>query len=179
MTVPQTATVSSHAMTLRRNKVIIGAINGWNPSQTLAITDVFQLGSTSLSGNFDSKSYGVPYEKVPGNIGGQTVQVQRYDLYQNLMEQAFGETAPVEGLQKAGRPTNTALDMLSNQLSPDEMTEGWREPGSGLGQGPTASYQVVYRGLWISNLSRSYSANDQRVVNVNATMEYTVREIVA
>jgi hypothetical protein len=165
-TLPTTKTVTSHAMVLQRrdndgSMLIMGAVNGWNPSQTLALSDVFQLGA--IPGPFDADSYGLPYEKVPGNVGSQSVSVTRYDLYEDLFEDAFATAQ--------GRP----LDELSNQVDPMEVQEVWRQPTPSLGDDNWGQrkYAVVYEGVWVSNVSRSYSASDQRIVNVNATFEYT------
>lgn len=163
---PNTVTQSTHAVTIHANNTIIGAINQWSPEQTLAVNAVYQFGSPQ--GPYGDE-FGAPYEKVPGNISGQTITVQRYDLYTQQMEQAFG--------------TTNALDMLSSDLGQPNggtghvltIREFWLMPESS----PVSSYNILYHGCWFSRIGRTLSATDDRIVNVNATIEYTRKERVA
>jgi hypothetical protein len=102
--------------------------------------------------NYSTKS-GEPYEKVPGNVTGMSIDVQRYDIYTLQMELVFG---------------TPRLDMLSNQRNALEVTESWTRPDN-------TTYVDQYRGVWFSNLGRTLSSTGDRVVNVNATLEYTTR----
>ena len=94
---------------------------------------------------------GSPTEKVPGVMNALTIQVTRYDLYKRRMESAFG---------------TIDYGMISNQYDPIQVLELWRHPDQSM-EG------WLYVGVWFSNLGRNYSATDGRVVNVNATLEYT------
>lgn len=94
---------------------------------------------------------GSPVEKVPGVLNALTIQVTRYDLYKRRMEAAFG---------------TVDFEMISNQADPIQVMELWRHPDSTM-EG------WLYVGCWFSNVGRTYSATDARVVQVNATLEYT------
>jgi hypothetical protein len=141
---PNTSVRTSHAITIRANGETVGVIQSWNPGMNRGITAVYEL-------NVDTS--GEPTEKVPGNLGGLTISVSRYDLYNKRMERAFG-------ISDSG--------MLSDQKNPFQVLEYWRLPDN--------SQEVwIYQGCWFSNLGRTYSATDARLVLVNGTIEYTKR----
>lgn len=94
---------------------------------------------------------GSPVEKVPGALTALTLQVTRYDLYKKRMEAAFG---------------TVDFDMISKQADPIQILELFRHPDNTL-EG------WLYVGCWFSNLGRTYSSTDARVVQVNATLEVT------
>lgn len=94
---------------------------------------------------------GNPVEKVPGATTGTTIQVTRYDLYKSRMEAAFG---------------TIDFNMISDQHDPLQLREVWRHPD-------VTQECWLYVGCWFSNIGRNYSAVDNRLVLVNATLEYT------
>jgi hypothetical protein len=141
---PSTLVRTSHAMTLRANGITVGVIQAWNPGQNRGITPIYEI---------NQNTSGQPLENVPGNVGGLTIQVNRYDLYTVRMEAAFG-TPDVE--------------MLGDMANPFNVVEAWVFPAS-------TTESRVYTGCWFSSLGRSYSATDSRVVMVNASLTYTSR----
>lgn len=145
---PETLVRSSHALTIVSNGITIGLINQWSPKQSRQITPVYEI-------NFETS--GLPYENIPGNVQNLTLDIQRYDLWTNRMEQAFG---------------TVDLTMLSNQKSPFQVEEYWTAPS-----GQTEVWR--YLGCWFNNVGRTFSSNDTRVVNVNASMTYVYRELAA
>lgn len=149
---PQTLVRSSHSLTIRVNGESIGLINGWNPTISRTITPVYEL-RTRTSGD--------PLEKVPGNVTGQTIAIQRYDLYVSRMETVFG---------------TRDLMMLSLQDAPFSVLERWVFPDSPAVGGGTEI--IEYQGCWFSNIGRNYRSDGDRIVNVNGTLEYTVRRLV-
>lgn len=161
VTPPNTRTQTSHPLVILANGIPIGAINQWQPEMTLDVNPVFEFGS--FTGPYGG-SFGQPYEKVPGNLGGMTIRVQRYDIYSQQMERAFG---------------TASLDMLSNDPGQSETTglftlrERWATPRQ------ADRYAIQYEGCWFSNIGRTYSTTDNRIVNVNATIEYTCRTRIA
>lgn len=149
--VPETLVRTSHSLTINANNTDIGLINGWNPAQSKTITPIFQI-ATDLRGTYS----GDPVEKVPGNMSGQTIAVQRYDLYASRMEIAFG---------------TSDLMMLTMQDRPFEVREKWIYPESSGG-----GIEILwYSGCWFSNIGRSYRSDGDRIINVNATLEWTKR----
>ena len=128
-------------MVLRANGITVGVIQSWAPAQNRAITPIYEI-------NVDTS--GEPVENAPGNVGGLTIGVSRYDLYTQRMESAFG-TPDVE--------------MLGDHNNPFTVLELWRFP-NGNQEGRT------YTGCWFSNLGRTYSATDARLVLVNASLAY-------
>lgn len=147
---PQTLTRTSHSLTIRANGNTIGLINGWAPTISRTITPVYEI---------KTKTSGDPIEKVPGNVTGQTIAVQRYDLYVQRLETAFG---------------TRELMMLSSQDRPFTVVERWQFPESSGG-----GIEIIrYDGCWFSNIGKNYRSDGDRIVNVNATLEYVLRELV-
>jgi hypothetical protein len=149
---PETVTQLSHALVIKASGVAIGCINEWAPKQTRTITELYEFGQ--ITGPY-SQLPGEPYEKVPGNISGMTMDVQRYDIYTRQMELAFG---------------TPDLTMLSNQSVAFEVREQWLSPGG------TDNYAMLYRGCWFSDVGRTLSSTGDRLVNVRATLHYTRKE---
>jgi len=151
---PQTITATNHGLLLRvaGTGETIGAIHSWAPSMNRTITEVFQFGDAGVGpGITSSTGPGEPYEKVPGNVTGMTVRVDRYDLYTKPMERAFG---------------TVQLTMLSSQANPLVVHEFMYKPDN--------TYETfAYQGVWFSQIGRTHSASDDRIVKVNAELQYT------
>lgn len=144
MPVPETSIRTSHAISIYPSvgNVPIGQIQTWAPNQSRTITPAYELKSDT-SGNVT--------ENVPGNVTGLTIQVSRYDLFASKMEEVWG--------------SSKSLWMLGNQLNPLEIREKWR--------GPTGTVETyLYRGCWFSQLGRNMQAQGDRIVMVNATLNY-------
>jgi hypothetical protein len=141
---PNTLVRTSHALTIRANGITVGVIQSWAPGMNRGITPVYEI-NVATSGE--------PIENVPGNVGGLTIQVSRYDLYTKRMEAAFG-TPDVE--------------MLGDHNNPFQLLELWRFPDN-TQEGRT------YDGCWFNNIGRTYSATDARLVMVNAGISYVRR----
>ena len=139
---PNTLVRTSHAITIRANGLTVGVIQTWNPSQNRGITPIYEI---------NSETSGEPIEKVPGNVGGLTIGVSRYDLYKRRMEAAFG-TPDVE--------------MLGDHNNPFQVRESWRYPDGTI-------EARLFMGCWMSNVGRTFSATDNRVVLVSSTLEFT------
>ena len=162
ITPPNTVAQLSHAVTIRVNGKTIGAISEWNPRQTRTITELYELGD-GTSGGY-SAGVGVPFEKVPGNLSGMSVEVRRYDLYPQQMELRLW--------------TSEDLTQLAAQLTAFDVRESWKFPaqlgeyGGSIGNG----YADLYSGCWFSDVGKNLSATSDRVVNVNATLQWTRKQ---
>lgn len=139
---PNTLVRTSHALTIRANNITIGVIQNWSVSQNRGVAHVYEINAATS---------GEPIEAVPGNVGGLTIGVNRYDLYTRRMEQAFG--------------TND-FEMLGDQNNPFEIRETWRFPNN-------AVEARAYIGCWFSQIGRNYQATGDRIVNVNGSVTYT------
>ena len=151
---PQTLTATNHGLLIRvaGTGETIGAIHAWSPSMTRTITEVFQFGDAGVgTGISRSTGPGEPYEKIPGNVSGMAVRVDRYDLYTKPMEEAFG---------------TANLTMLSSQSDPFVVSEFIYKPDG-------TNEVFWYQGCWFSSMGRTHSANDDRIVKVNAELQYT------
>lgn len=141
---PETLTRTSHAITIKYNGQTVGLINSWAPNQQRTITPIYEL---------NVETSGLPVENVPGNVTGLTIQVNRYDVWTERLEQVFG---------------SQDLVMLANQKSPFQIEEYWTKPDNTL--------EVWrYEGCWFSNIGRSFKSDDNRVVLVNATLQYVYK----
>jgi hypothetical protein len=138
---PNTAVRTSHAITLRANGITVGIVQSWGPNQSRTITPIYEI---------NSETSGEPIENVPGNVGGLTISVSRYDLYTKRMEKAFGT------------PDSA---MLGDHNNPFTVLEVWRFPNNSV-------ETLMYTGCWFSSLGRQYSATDARVVLANAQLSY-------
>lgn len=141
---PNTIIRTSHAMALRANGITIGVIQSWNTTQSRGVTHIYEI---------DPRTSGEPIEAVPGNVGGLTISVNRFDTYTKRMEQAFG---------------TPDFEMLSDQNNPFEVRETWRFPNGAI-------EARAYLGCWFTQIGRNYSATDARVVNVGGQLAYVRR----
>ena len=153
-TPPKTITATNHGLIIRVNGTgeTIGCIFSWSPAMTRTITEVYQFGDAGMGeGITGSGGPGEPYEKVPGNVTGMVVRVDRYDLFTKPMEKAFG---------------TVDLTMLSSQSNPFVVNEFQKDPDGG-------QTVFAYEGCWFSSIGRTHSATDDRIVKVNAELQYT------
>ena len=138
---PNTATRTSHAMSIRANGITIGMIQSWGHTQTRAVAHVYEI---------NLGTSGEPIETVPGNVGGLTISVNRYDLYTKRMEEAFG---------------TPDFEMLGTQDRPFEVRETWTFPNNSI-------EARAYVGCWFSSLGRTYTAGGDRLVQVQGTLTF-------
>jgi hypothetical protein len=148
-TFPNTTTATSHGITIRvktgsytnANDTVIGMIQTWAPAQSRAAGAIYEL---NASGS------GEVYEQVPGNLGGLTISVTRYDLFKSRMETVWGFN----------------MKMLTDQNNPIEIRERFRHPDG--------THEIdAYMGCWFTSLGRNLGAQGDRLINVNATLVYT------
>ena len=135
---------TSHAISIHPSvgAAAIGQIQSWAPNQSRTITPTYEL---------DSRTSGNVVDNVPGNVTGLTIQVSRYDLFTVKMEEVWG---------------SSAFWMLGDQQTALEIREKWQPPGGG----PAEFYH--YKGCWFSQLGRNMQAEGNRIVMVNATLNY-------
>lgn len=139
---PDTRVRLSHALTIRARGQTIGLIQNFNPAN--------QSRPLSYVYELNTLTSGEPVERTPQNVGGLSIAVDRYDLYASKMEVAFG---------------TADFTMLSDQTEKFQLREVWRNP-----DGSTESF--VYLECQFSSLGRKFSAVGDRIVMVNAVIEY-------
>jgi hypothetical protein len=149
----------------------VGFINGWNPTQSRTVTPIYEV-NVDGSGN--------PVEYMPGNITGLNISISRYDIYKTRMEEVFG---------------TPDLVMLTRQSEPFDVHEVWAvsdpekakyereaiEEGARIGERGLATFinpftkeeRFIYSGCWFTSLGRTIRSDDNRIINVNATLVYT------
>jgi len=139
---PQTLVRTSHAITIRTAG---GLVIGLINGWTPQMSrDITPIYE------INAVTSGEPLENVPGNIKNLTIGVTRYDLYTQRMEDAFG---------------TADITMLSNQDRPFEVQEAYKFP-NGTGE------VYIYSGCYFSQVGRNYRSDDQRIINVNASLSY-------
>lgn len=158
LTPPVTKVQTSHALTIRRNGAVIGAINGWNPTQSRDAQFVYEFQGGPGESTGGQGGNGAPFDLVPQNQSGQQVQITRYDLYTRRMKTAFG---------------TADLTMLCNQNEPFDVEEVWKSPD---GQN---NYRRVYKGCWFTQMGQTFSADQNRTVMTSATLMYLYVEEVS
>ena len=148
---PVTTVRTSHGITIQsEGGVVVGFIQSFTPAQSRPVATLYELNAATS---------GLPIENVPGNVGGLTLSVQRYDIYLQRMEQAFG---------------TPDFEMLTDQNRPFIVREITRVP---LGDGESFSEEVrQYTGCWFTNVGRGYAVTDSRVIMVRGDMAYLKKE---
>lgn len=147
---PNTRTRLTHALTIRSgNGRVVGAISAFSPSQSRVIEDEFEV---------DAQASGMPIDVVPQVVNHREIRVRRYDLYNRLMEEAFG---------------TDELIVLADQARPFSVREVWRGP-SGVLVGGQRIYE--YRGCWFSNIGRELTADGDRTSMADATLTWQGRD---
>ena len=140
---PNTSTATSHAIAIKVDGVLIGRIQSWSPSQSRNVQAAYEINAVTQ---------GDVAENIPSVASGLTIQVTRYDLFDTRMEQAWGDGFDLK-------------EMICNQANPLRITEKWVKPN-----GEYSAY--VYSGCWFSNMGRQMSVQGDRIISVNATLQY-------
>lgn len=138
-----------HAISIRVDGTTIGQIQDWTPQQNRTVTPVYELNSATS---------GEPIENAPGNLGGLTIGVTRFDLYSKKMEEVWG--------------SGFSIQMLSDQANPLQIQEKWTNPSG-------SPETWVYTGCWFTSLGRNHSAQGDRITKVNASLMYVKKYRVA
>ncbi len=140
MSTPNTSTATSHGISIVVNGTTIGMIQTWVPAQNRPAVPTYELNAANS---------GKVLEQIPGNLGGLTITVTRYDLFQSRMESVWG----------------FEMTMLSDQTNPIEIWEKMVHPNG--------TVEVdVYMGCWFTSLGRNLGAQGDRIINVNAALAY-------
>jgi len=152
MTIPSTMTRTDHAMVIKAGDDIIGHIQDWTPAQSRTVTPVYELNANTT---------GAVVENVPGNIGGLTIGVNRFDLFAKRMEDIWG--------------AKNYIIMLTDQKFAITVHETWRTVQD-IETGATETTEGwVYDGVWFTSLGRTHSANGDRITKVNAAFAYRLK----
>lgn len=188
MNFPLTKIRTSHAITIRTANKTIGQIQHWAPSQARAVNPVYEI---------DAVGKGVPRENAIGVASNLTIQVARYDLYKSKMEEIWGTPyaffmltdqfnpldieerwvkyndehiqAPVPW-KHAIVPTwgkDIGAKLLTDWGLEEDVTEG-----IDAGEGEITVEKLWYSGCYFSQLGRNLQAEGDRIVMVNATINY-------
>jgi hypothetical protein len=161
---PNTATRTNHALTIHgihgSKRRVIGAISDFNVQQSRALTEIQEV---------NVNAYGQPVDIIPGHMTTRTINVQRYDLYSKVIEELFADdTAPFK-----------EWNMLLDQTRPFVLRTVWLNPSGGTfgAIGGALSGKRVYEflGCWFTSMGRTISSKGDRIINVNATIQWKER----
>lgn len=164
---PITRTRTTHALLIRVGGRNVGAIYKWDITQRRDIKSKFEV---------NPYGYGLPADIVPATLATRTISVERADLYDDIMEECFG---------------SKELVTLTDQTRPFNLREVWLAPGAATQLGPDlaraagsdaqlasllggslnalltvgsgAGRTYEYRGAYFESISRSSSADSDRV----------------
>lgn len=149
---PRTRTRTSHALLIRvAGGRVIGAANGFTHTQTRDVEEAFEVDA-------GSQGHG-PVDMIPQTVSRRTLQIQRYDLFQRPMEEAFG--------------TGFEYVSLADQSQPFSLRTAWRSP-VGAVLGGRRVYE--YTGCYFTRIGRVARSDDNRIVNVDAEIIYATRK---
>jgi len=143
MPIPNTRVASQHVISIRYKGITIGVIQRWSPRQTRDMTPIYEL-NTATSGR--------RVDIVPGNLRTLQIDVDRYDLFNKRMHEAFGFPA-------------SAIN-LADHTNPFDVQEIWQLPSGVL-------IGTIYQGCWFSSIGRDFAATGDRVIMVRAQLEVT------
>lgn len=151
---PDTTTITDNGLLIMVSPgIVVGAITQFTVNEGRAATEVFAFGDSVVGGGDDLPSDpSEPYEIVPGNTTGNTIQVVRQDIYTDRFETAFGTANP--------------LVMLTKQDRSIRLIEVMRSPNGDL------DVTTVYYGCWFTRKGRSFNAAGNRIVTVNAEVRF-------
>ena len=145
---PESLVRTSHGIQIKVRGEVIGAIKSWSPdAYTRGFTHVWELNPLSS---------GHPIDLVPGNLGGFTVRVDRYDIWKEPFEKVFGGDISL-------------MEALGNQQRGFECYQYLWHPDS-------FKELVVYRNCWFSSISRSYTSDGDRIIVASGTLHFLRRD---
>lgn len=153
--IPRTRTRTSHGLLIRvAGGRVVGAVNGFTHTQTRDVEDEFEV---------DANATGyAPVDLVPQNTTTRSLLIQRYDLFQSPIEEAFG--------------TGFEYVNLADQSRPFVLRTIWRSPVGSLFGGRRV---YEYTGAYFTRFGRTARSDDNRIVNVDAEIVYALRRRVA
>lgn len=157
-----TTSVTNHGLFIQTAGSVVGAITKFTNSQSRGSKPLFEFGQVTAGGGDDvgpGYDAGEPFEIVGGNISGTTINIDRYDIYTQLFETAFGSFG-----------TN-GLEMLTKQDRSIRLIEFIKSPGDAN----AIAYKYIYYGVWFTRIGRQHSADGDRVVMTGAEAVYTRR----
>lgn len=142
--VPTTRARTTHAYSLQTARgQTIGAVFRSEARQSRDIKFKYEV---------DVNANGQPADIVPGVMTAQTFSITRFDLFDEILEEVFGEFE---------------IEMLTDQTRGWRIREVWRAPSSILN---SRGRRYEYAPAYFSDLGRSQGADDDRLVRVNAQL---------
>lgn len=155
---PLTDTASSHSITIRTSRGIkIGRIQSWSPAMTRVIDTVFEV---------NQRAIGEPIERIAQIQNGNRISVERFELYNSSMGEAFG-TSVMAGNNNIGDAQNDLVSLVL-QTKPFNVREMWYVPTNEV-----RAYEYI--GCLFSDLGYTISAVDDRTIRARATLEFSRR----
>lgn len=154
--VPTTQIVSNHGLLIFAGTKFIGVVAAWSHTHNQTVTPAYVFGDQVVGINDVKPARGEPVENMPGNATGMSINIERYDIYTERFEDAFG---------------TKRLDMLTMQNSPLTFKEVIKGPGQRfdlIGQ---------FYGVHFTSLGYQHRADDTRQVRVQASAAFTRRRI--
>lgn len=158
---PRTAAQNSHPLAILDGTTneLIGAVNAWNPRYARQVTELFEFGDVTQTYG-TAEGSGEPFEVVPGNVTGQTIEASRWDLFTLQAEKAWGKSFDLGG-------------QLTKQKDAISLVDSWKNLSQKGGSAP--GYRNIFSGVWATTIGRTLQATADRAVNVTASFAFTKR----
>lgn len=198
MPIPATNIRTSHAISIRVGGTTIGQIQSWAPNQSRNITAVHEINAVGTGEPFENAPgiatnltiqvsrydlFSAKMEEVWGTKNALwmlTNQHNPIDVEEKWIRFKSGKEPQIPWLdKKLGDPFNWQKTMNRqvergiNTALYATIGEGANDEYAGLVTG--AEYYIEkmwYSGCWFSNLGRNMQAQGDRIVMVNATLQY-------
>lgn len=144
--VPNTRARLSHAYTLQTGRgQVVGAVFRTENRTSRDVEFEYEN---------DVNANGEPADIVPQIITTQSFAITRWDLYDTIMEEVFGEFE---------------IEMLTDQTRGFKLREVWRAPNLFLN---SRGRRYEYLPMWFTDLGREVNADGDRTIRVAATLSY-------
>jgi len=196
MPVPETTVRTSHAVSIRAGGYTIGQIQTWAPSQSRGVAPLYEIDAVGVGNPLEQVPatatnltiqvsrydlYRAKMEEVWGNPNAYwmlTNQHNPFDVEEKWIRYVgdVGIKWSFPWLDKLGNKTSDVVDKIGEGQIKALNFVGLTDEKIEKIETGTGDFEVEkwwYSGCWFSQIGRNLSAQGDRIVMVNATLNYT------
>lgn len=144
---PLTRSEVFYSYEIKINKVVVGTLRSFNPTQTRSTSTVYEVATNG----------GEIFEIVPG-VPTYTVRLSKVRLYSNLLLNHFGILS--QDIQKQVQSIDIIETVWKPANVPNESISG---PAEGDKSG-TRAYSITYEDCWITDWGKTVSTDAITIV---------------
>ena len=159
--VPETLTATDHGLEVYSSGSLVGGIAQWNWSQNARNTRARAFGPLRTAPGGTPALRGEPYENVPGNLQGVSIQFSRMELWSDQFGDAWG---PQSGIPEGVLQLLNRSMILKSQIATPESGKSWR---------------YVFYGCRFDTISQNHDPNGDRMVKLSGTISAQTMRIIA